>query len=230
MNHLLTVFFRTIFYIVLFFLFLLSEKAFSQSCDNWLSLPAQGSKITIGDADVTGNKLTVEAMFNRNPPLNNGVYYGHLVSKHTDQNNVNYALLPNGCEITTNVSGYKAIFQDCVPELGKTYHVAMVYDGASLKFYRNGFLMSQVACTGNLINNNLLTAIGQVARGDDPFNNQFLGYTNEVRIWKVARTQAQITTYMNGTLPNPATQVGLVAYHSFNNLDNKQGNAAFNGT
>jgi gliding motility-associated-like protein len=230
MNHLLTVFFRTIFYIGLCFLFLLSQSASSQLCDNWLSLPAQGSKVTIGDADVTGNKLTVEAMFNRSPPLNNGVYYGHLVSKHTDQANVNYALLPNGCEITTNSSGYKAIFQDCVPELGKTYHVAMVYDGATLKFYRNGFLMSQVACTGNLINNNLLTTIGQVARGDDPFNNQFLGYTNEVRIWKVARTQAQITAYMNGTLPNPAAQVGLVAYHSFNNLDNKQGNAAFNGT
>lgn len=204
--------------------------AVPSSCDESLSIPTLGSKVTIGDVDVTGNKLTVEAMFNRSAPLNNGVYYGHLVSKHTDQTNVNYALLPNGCEITTAGSGYKAIFQDCVPELGKTYHVAMVYDGATLKFYRNGFLMSQVACTGNLINNNLLTTIGQVARGDDPFDNQFLGYTNEVRIWNVARTQAQVATYMNGTLPNPATQVGLVAYHSFNNLDNKQGNAAFNGT
>ncbi|MGZ8541096.1 MAG: hypothetical protein ACXWV6_10645, partial [Chitinophagaceae bacterium] len=110
MSHFQTAFSRTIFLFGLFFLFILSEKANSQSCDNWLSLPAQGSKVTIGDADVTGNKLTVEAMFNRTPPLNNGIYYGHLVSKHTDQTNVNYALLPNGCEITTNVSGYKAIF------------------------------------------------------------------------------------------------------------------------
>jgi gliding motility-associated-like protein len=199
-------------------------------CDQSLSIPTQGSKVTIGDVDVTGNQLTVEAMFNRSAPLNNGIYYGHLVSKHTDQTNVNYALLPNGCEITTSVSGYKAIFQTCVPELGKTYHVAMVYDGATLKFYRNGFLMNQVACTGNIINNNLLTTIGQIARGDDPFDNQFLGYTNEVRIWSVARTQSQIATYMNTSLPNPATQAGLRAYYSFNNLANKQGNAAFNGT
>lgn len=199
-------------------------------CDKALHLPVQGSKVTIGDVDVTGNKLTVEAMFNRNMPLNNGIYYGHLVSKHSDQSNVNYALLPNGCEITTSGSGYKAIFQDCPLVIGKTYHVAMVYDGATLKFYRNGILLSQTACTGNVVNNNLLTTIGQVARGDDPFDNQFLGYANEVRIWKEARTQTQIQTYMNQALPNPTAQTGLVAYHSFNNLDNKQGNIAFNGT
>ena len=228
MNHLLSAVLRYIVLPGMFFGFLFPKDAAAQSCDNWLSLPAQGSKVTIGDVDVTGNNLTVEAMFNRNPPLNNGVYYGHLVSKHTDQTNVNYALLPNGCEITTT-NGYKAIFQTCVPELGKTYHVAMVYDGATLKFYRNGFLMSQVACTGNVVNNDLLTTIGQVARGDDPTDNQFLGFTNEVRIWKVARTQSQIATYMNGSLPNPTTQTGLVAYYNFNNLTNKQGNTAFNG-
>lgn len=230
MNHLPTACLRTIFLPLFFFLFLFSEKTLSQTCDNWLSLPTQGSKVTIGDADITGIQLTVEALFNRSPPLNNGVYYGHLVSKHTDQSNVNYALLPNGCEITTSVSGYKAIFQTCVPDLNKTYHVAMVYDGANLKFYRNGFLMSQIVCTGNMVNNDLLTTIGQVARGDDPFNNQFLGYTNEVRIWNVARTQSEIATYMDKPLPNPITQTGLRAYYNFKNPVNKQGNVAFNGT
>lgn len=208
---------------------LFSGKVFSQNCENWLSLPSQGAKITVGDADVSGDKLTIEAMFNRTAALNNGVYYGHLVSKHTDQTNVNYALLPNGCEITTSVSGYKAIFQTCVPELNKTYHVAMVYDGATLKFYRNGFLMSQVACTGNMINNNLATTIGQLAGNGDPAINQFLGYVNEVRIWKVARSQSQIQAYMDKTLPNPASQTGLVASYSFDNTSNKQGNTAFNG-
>jgi len=230
MNHLLSDLFR--FIVLTFFSFLLfcPKQSLSQSCDNWLSLQAPGSKVTIGDVDITGTELTVEALFNRNPPLNNGVYYGHLVSKHTDQTNVNYALLPNGCEITTSVSGYKAIFQTCVPELGKTYHVAMVYDGAMLKFYRNGILMSQVACTGNLVNNDLLTTIGQIARVDNPLNNQFLGYTNEVRIWNVARTAAQISDFMNKTLPNPNAQAGLRAYYSFTNVLNQQGNAAFNGT
>jgi Concanavalin A-like lectin/glucanases superfamily/Secretion system C-terminal sorting domain len=199
-------------------------------CTNWLSLPSQGSAVTVGDLDVTGNQLTVEANFNRTAPLNSGIYYGHLVSKHTGAADANYALLPNGCEITTTGTGYTSTFQTCVPSLNKTYHVAMVYDGAFLKFYRNGFLMSQTPCTGNMVVNNLQTTIAQYAGGGLPFNNQFLGYVNEVRIWNVARTQAQIRSYMNASLPSPATQTGLLGYYTFDNLQNKQGNAAYNGT
>jgi gliding motility-associated-like protein len=199
-------------------------------CDKTLQLPSLGSKVTIGDLDITGDKLTVEAVFNRTAPLNSGLYYGHLVSKHTNTANVNYALLPNGCEITTTGSGYTSTFQDCPLTLGKTYHVAMVYDGALLKFYRNGVLISQKPCTGNVITNDFLTTIGQVARGDDPVDNQFLGFVNEVRIWKAARTNAQILANMNQLLPNPTSQVGLVGYYSFSSLQNRQGNTSFNGT
>lgn len=35
---------------------------------------------------------------------------------------------------------------------------------------------------------------------------------------------------MNSALPNPTTQAGLLAYYTFDNLVNKQGNASFNGT
>ena len=46
-------------------------------------------------------------------------------------------------------------------------------------------------------------------------NENFIGYINEVRIWNVARTQAQLQTYMNSSLPNPAAQPGLLAYYTF---------------
>lgn len=199
------------------------------NCDNWLSTPSLGSYVTVGDLDVTGNQITVEANFNRSQALNSGLYYGHLVSKHTNGTNVNYALLPNGCEITTS-TGYHATFQNCQPQLNKLYHVALVYDGTALKFYRNGFLISQVACTGSIVTNDLLTTIAQVSSSGSPSDNQFLGYVNEVRIWNVARTQAQLQTYMNSSLPNPTTQPGLLGYYTFDNLLNKQGNAAYNGT
>jgi gliding motility-associated-like protein len=198
-------------------------------CSNWLSTPSSGSYVTVGDLDVTGNQITVEANFNRTQALNSGLYYGHLISKHTGGSNINYALLPNGCEITTS-SGYHSTFQNCLPQLNKTYHVAMVYDGAALKFYRNGFLISQVACTGSIVTNDLLTTIAQVSSSGAPSNNHFLGYVNEVRIWNVARTQAQLQTFMNSSLPNPTTQPGLLGYYTFDNLLNKQGNAAFNAT
>jgi gliding motility-associated-like protein len=199
------------------------------SCTNWLNAPSQGAAVTVGDLDVTGNQLTIEANFNRTVPLNNGIYYGHLVSKHSGAPDVNYALLPNGCELTTS-TGYHSTFQTCVPSINKTYHVAMVYNGALLKFYRNGFLMSQVPCTGNMAVNDLQTTIAQYAGGGLPFDNQFIGYVNEVRIWNVARTQAQLQTFMNSSLPGPTTQPGLLGYYTFDNLVNKQGNAAYNGT
>jgi gliding motility-associated-like protein len=199
------------------------------NCSNWLGTTT-GGYATVGDLDVTGNQLTIEANFNRTQPLNSGSFYGHLVSKHTDQTNVNYSLLPNGCEITTTVSGYTSTFQTCPPVLNKTYHVAMVYDGSTLKFYRNGFLLSSQPCTGNLVNNDLATTIAQISSSGAPANNQFLGFTNEVRIWNVARSQAQIRQFMNGSLPSPATQTGLLGYYNFSNLVNNQGNTSFNGT
>jgi gliding motility-associated-like protein len=113
--------------------------------------------------------------------------------------------------------------------LNKTYHVALVYDGINLKFYRNGFLMNQMPVTGNLILNNWMTTIGDYAV-NNPVGTNFLGYINEVRMWNVARTQAQLQTYMSTSLPTPATQTGLMGYYIFDDLLNKQGNAAYNGT
>lgn len=198
------------------------------NCNNWLTTPATPSSMNIGDIDVGGDQLTVEALFNRTTPLNNNLYYGYLVSKHTNPTDANYALQPNGCEITTSISGNVKISQTCPIDLNKNYHVAMVYDGANLKFYRNGFLISQTPCTGTLTNNNLITTIGQMS-GSTLLDNQFLGYINEVRIWNIARTQTEIRNYMNVSLPSPTTTTGLLAYYQFNSTLNKQGNPAYNG-
>ena len=64
----------------------------------------------------------------------------------------------------------------------------MVYDGATLKFYRNGYLMSQVAATGDLIQNSAKTTIGY--NSSQTNNENFIGYINEVKIWSTACTQA----------------------------------------
>jgi gliding motility-associated-like protein len=216
------------YFLLIAFLFASFNLSAQVNCNNWLSTPTQSSYVTVGDLDITGNQITVEANFNRNQPLNNGLYYGHLISKHSGTADANYTLLPNGCEITTT-NGYFSTFQTCPPSLNKTYHVAMVYNGTTLRFYRNGYLLSSQPCTGNMINNDWQTTINQYAFGA-PFDNQVLGYTNEVRIWNVARTQTELQTYMNTSLPNPTTQVGLKGYYTFDNLLNKQGNTAFNGT
>jgi len=198
------------------------------TCSDWLGLPSQPSFVSIGDLDVPGNQLTVEAEINRTTPYTGGfLYAGDIVSKHKDPVNVNYLLRPSDAEITTEDGVYHITPPVCDIQLNKTYHVAMVYDGTTLKFYRNGFLLSQVAASGNLFQNDFLTGIGFCQY--QPYVENFIGYINEVRIWNVARTQAQIQAYMNGPLPTPASQTGLLAYYIFNDLTNKQGNASWNG-
>lgn len=207
--------------------FCINQLSVSQSCINWLYTPSFPSSVSVGDLDVSGNQITVEVNFNSIANSSNGSW-GHIVSKHTTASNVNYALSSNAAEITTS-NGYYVAFETCPIKLNKTYHTALVYNGTTLKFYRNGFLLNQVPCTGNLVNNDLLTTISQVA-GASVSGEQFTGYVNEVRIWNVARSQAQLQTYMNTSLPSPTTQAGLLGYYTFTNLLNKQGNAAFNGT
>ncbi len=218
------------------------------NCDSWVNLQNRFAAITVGDLDVTGNKITVEASFNMTGPSVN------IVSKHFGGGDVNYLLRPVRAEITTDISGFVVTTQGASPcndvlELNKTYHAALVYDGSTLKFYRNGALISQVPASGNLITNNWNTGIGEHApvvtpllngnpspyyhnqnEGEGFYDESFRGFINEVRIWNVARTQDQIKTYMNAPLPDPTTQVGLMGYWVLNDLQNRQGNATYNGT
>ncbi|MEO7922235.1 MAG: PKD domain-containing protein [Chitinophagaceae bacterium] len=219
--------------IPLFILLVISNVCRGQlniPCNNWLTVPSYPSYVNVGDLDVPGNIITVEAIINRTQPYLPGTgdnTEGDVVSKHTGPTDINYLLRPNHAYITTT-NGFFGTPDICDLKLNKIYHVAMVYDGTTLKFFRNGFLMSQVAATGNLFQNNLNTRIG--IYDGLPWMTQFIGFVNEVRIWNIARTQAQIRTYMNSSLPNPTTQTGLLAYYTFDNLLNKQGNPAWNGT
>lgn len=202
----------------------------TSSCTNWLRTQAVGQSVTVGDLDVSGNQMTIEANFNCSSfPINRPDKWEDIVSKHSNTTDANYVLRMDLAAITTT-TGHYLLSPSCDNlVLNKTFHVALVYDGTTLKFYRNGFLMGQMPATGNLILNNWLTTIGDYAV-NNPVGTNFLGYINEVRIWNVARTQSQLQTYMNASLPNPATTPGLLGYYTFENLLNKQGNAAYNGT
>jgi gliding motility-associated-like protein len=185
--------------------------------------------VQIGQLNVSGDQITVEAVFNRTAPYTGGpLFAGDLVSKHKDPVNVNYLLRPNDAEITTIDGIYHITPPVCDIELNKIYHVAMVYDGVTLKFYRNGFLLSQTPVSGDLFQNSFPTQIGLY--NAELYNTNLIGYINEVKIWNVARTQAQIQANMFTPLPSPATQPGLLAYYTFSSLLNLQGNPAWNGT
>ncbi len=188
----------------------------------WLSLPAATGYVDIGDLDVPGNQLTVEALY-----TSTNAASVDLVSKHSGPPNVNYLLRRTHAELSTT-SGFSFTPQICPPDENTCRHAAMVYDGVNLRFYLNGQLNGQVPFTGTMIQNNFQTLIGNL--GCCFSGEQFFGFIDEVRIWNVARTQVQVQTFMFAPLPTPTTQIGLQAYYSFNSLTNLQGNPAWNGT
>ncbi len=193
------------------------------TCNNWLHTPSDPSYVNIGDLDVSGNQITVEGIVNFS--LNNNGW-GNIVAKHANPSDANYILRPYSAQLTTS-DGFFSVLSPCNNIPNKVYHFAFVYDGSWLKFYRNGYLLNKIPATGNLVQNNWPTFIG--AYPPQNVNENFTGYMNEIRIWNVARTQAEIRQYMNSSLPSPTTQPGLLAYYTFENLLNKQGNATFNG-
>jgi gliding motility-associated-like protein len=211
---------RTITKILTFSMIILSNFGWGQ---NSLLLNGPVNYVRVGDLDVAGDQLTVEALIH---------YTGasvNIVSKHTNPGNVNYLLRIGSFEITTtsgfaNFGGVAAAGVTLNP--GNTYHVAATYNGQFLRYYVNGCLTGEMAWTGNMILNDFQTAIGNQSSSE---TEQFNGFIDEVRIWNVARTQAQIGANMLN-LPNPAGETGLMGYWKFdNNLTNTQGNPAFNG-
>ncbi len=203
----------TYWYFVLFFF------PFQVLAQNSVFLSAPVQWVNCGDVDLTGNQLTVEALIHMTDVSSN------IISKHTDPSNVNYLLRPGGFEITTT-SGYSSVPNGYLLSQNVTYHVAATYDGSTLKYYVNGCLTGQTAWSGNLVPNDLITAIGNQS---SCLCEQFIGYIDEARIWSVARTQAEIQANMT-TLPSPATQPGLLAYYDFSNSYlNAQGNTLYDG-
>jgi hypothetical protein len=77
--------------------------------------------------------------------------------------------------------------------VGTSAHVAVTYDGSTIKLYLNGVLDNQAAATYASINytrpDDVLIGAANYA---GPFERRFNGMVDEARIWSVARTAAQI--------------------------------------
>lgn len=185
-----------------------------------LQLTGSVQWVNIGDLDITGNQITVEALINYQGGVN-------VISKHTGPPNVNYLLRPSTFEITTTTQFY-LMNNPYTLQTNTWYHIAGVYNGSTISYYVNGCLVIQQAASGNMVTNNLATAIGNIS--SNPYGEQFIGMIDEVRIWNTARTQAEIAANMND-LPNPATYPNLRGYYKFtNNLLNSGNSGANNGT
>jgi N-acetylneuraminic acid mutarotase len=94
---------------------------------------------------------------------------------------------------------------------GQWHHVAAVYDGSHKYLYVDGNLDASSVATGTILNSSYNVAIGENL---EQTGRQFNGKIDEVRIWNVARTQAEIQASMNSGICSNTP--GLVAYFPFN--------------
>ena len=93
-------------------------------------------------------------------------------------------------------------------------HLAATYDGATMRLYMNGALVSSQARTGAIATSANPLQIG----GDSLYGQYFNGNIDEVRIYNRALTQAEIQADMNtplgGATPDstpPSAPAGLAA-------------------
>ncbi len=143
--------------------------------------------VSAGDIDVTGNQITVEAIFRKTTTAN----ATNIVSKHTDPATCNYLLRPNSFQMATNNGFYVCL--NTQPTVQNTwYHAAATYDGSIIKYYINGCLINSIPASGNLVTNDFLTGIGMQSQNPTATTENFRGNIDEVRIWNVARTEQEI--------------------------------------
>lgn len=97
---------------------------------------------------------------------------------------------------------------------GNWHHVALTRAGNTYTIYVDG--VSSYSATHNItnLNNTHDFKIGMYGCSPLPFADYFNGDIDEVRLWTVARTAAEITGSMNQELSGSET--GLVAYYNFN--------------
>ncbi|MDO9390741.1 MAG: LamG-like jellyroll fold domain-containing protein [bacterium] len=92
-------------------------------------------------------------------------------------------------------------------------HVAVTFSGSTVKWYINGILDKTSTVTAYELNQTSDSLI--LGKLNEPnYNYSFCGSLDRFRIWKVARTQAQIAANMNSVVA-PGTS-DLVAQYTFN--------------
>jgi hypothetical protein len=116
-----------------------------------------------------------------------------------------------------NWSDWNATTSDTALTSGVWSHIAATYDGSTVNIYINGNLSQSAAWTDGVTDSgtNLLL-------GSRDGNTLYLGQMDEVRVWTVARTAAQLRESMAKTLAG--NEAGLAAYYRLDELD---GNTAY---
>ncbi|MCG8513310.1 MAG: hypothetical protein MI740_04135 [Halanaerobiales bacterium] len=186
---------------------------------NALKLDGRNDRLIVSHRDYLSptDQITVEAWIKADQWKNN-TWEGVIVGKDGDRGgNRGYTLRTgkNGTvEFVVTTPGWTAATSEPIMETGKWYHVAGVFDSKTIKIYINGELQATTEVTQPLNFSDFDLFIGDCAAWQGRIFN---GIIDEVRIWKLARSSAEIKATMNQELSG--NESGLLAYWDFNQLN-----------
>lgn len=130
-----------------------------------------------------------------------------ILSKRNASNlNDGYDLRLVNNTLSFNWNNGNSISSNYAISTGRWYHVAVTFDGSNYNLYVDGVsVRNAVAGTNPIANNNAKFILGAMAQNTVfPYNpiHFFSGWTQELRIWNLALTDAQIRQMMNQKIQN----------------------------
>lgn len=171
------------------------------------SQDGQGIQVPQSDSLNIDGPLTMEAWIYAKPAIYKA-YYNFIISKH--MNGTGYAIGTEGNAEEKFIESFKI-------NTNQWMHVAVVLSEDAYRLYINSVLaVEKNAMQAAIFNTNDLFI------GHSPFGAElnWKGVIDEVRVWNVERTQAEIYQDMYKKPAKNAT--GLVAYWDFNEDINKK--------
>ncbi|PKF75359.1 endo-beta-N-acetylglucosaminidase H [Chryseobacterium sp. PMSZPI] len=180
-----------------------------------LSLDGSTTSGTAGNMNVSGSALSFEGWIKPSSFKSASPYISSIMGTEVGDNNSALLRLGDG-NLANNKLQFVVSINNVQQKLASAtalnantwYHVAATYDGATMKLYINGVLDASKAQTGS-INSNGAFNVGY----SYDISRNFNGNIDEVRVWKRALSQTEISQNMCG-VSTPASS--LAAYWKFN--------------
>lgn len=191
----------------------------------WVASPIEGSLNALHFDGVDDNveipntvssDFTVEYWMNTTSTAGSGAWYNGngIVDAEMPGGSTDWGTSLNGSLLSFGIGNPDVtIYSTSAVNTGSWVHVAASWEQSSgdMALYINGVL--EASSTGSTV---ARTAPPRISLGQLQTDiNFYEGAIDELRIWNVVRTPAEISANMNSEI-NPVTETNLAAYYSFN--------------
>lgn len=189
----------------------------SVSAQNALDFDGTDDKIDCGNdtsVNIAGTKITLEAWIYPTAWKTN-VYDGNVICKEYNTSNYGY-MLRVGASGKLNFAIGNGTWNELtsagtVLKLNTWQHIAGTYDGSFMRIYVDGSIVDSSRVSISITNS---SAVNLILGGHSSYTRFYQGMIDEVRVWAVCRTRAELRTAMNEEFCKG--QTGLRAYYKFN--------------